>query len=405
MLLAFGRRHNVRSDGTRMRATWHTFAMESDDISPTFRMWRIYICGWVAYFLLLGIALQLDDLRQGRFNAYAATAILKSAPHAIFLALLWPLSGYLERRRPVVWLVILIHICGALLYGLTCYMLLWFLIGVRQPLMWYVWPLLYAIMTYCVIAAMFHIVRMSVARRREVAAAQLAHTLLVTSEMTALRNKLNPHFLFNTLHSIIALTRRNPGAAETALFRCADMLRYVLDTEKQGVDLVTLNEELQFVRDYLELEGLRLGSRLRVDWELDETAGDCTLPALSLQPLVENSIKHAINPYSRPGRIMIRTHFDERTRILTLTVGDDGPGAEPNTLGTSTGVGIRTLKRRLALEHGMHGTLAVATAPGAGFVVTMSIPLAHDEFKLSQEQRVAKRRSAESSSQDHGQRL
>jgi sensor histidine kinase YesM len=139
---------------------------------------------------------------------------------------------------------------------------------------------------------------------------------------------------------------------------------------------------LQFVRDYLDLESLRLGPRLQVDWELDEKAGHCLLPALSLQPLVENSIKHAINPYRRPGRILIRTNLDEQAGALTLTVGDDGPGADPDAFKVSPGLGIRTLVRRLELEHGVRGTLSVQTAPGAGFVVTMSIPLAEDEFKL-----------------------
>lgn len=354
--------------------------MDSIDTASTSRMWRIYICGWLAYLLLLGVALQLDGLRQGKFDAHVATALLKSTPHAIFLALLWPLEGYLERWRLAPRAIVAMHACGALLYGGMCYLLLWFLIGVREPAAWYFWPLLYAAMTYCVVAALFHIVRMEHARRRQSAAAQLAHHLLVTSEMSALRNKLNPHFLFNTLHSIIALTRKHPAAAETALFQCSDMLRYVLDTEKRGVDLVTLDDELQFVRDYLELERLCLGPRLRVDWDLDEKARDCAVPALSLQQLVENSIKHAINPHGRPGRILIGTRLDERTGVLTLTVSDDGPGTEPGAFKTSRGLGIRTLERRLALEHGVRGALTVQTAPGAGFVVTMSIPRAADEF-------------------------
>lgn len=359
--------------------------MEPDDSPSSLPIWRVYICAWVAFLLLLGVALQLDDLRQGRFDAYVVSAILKSTPHAVFLALLWPLSGYLARKGMAVRFMFLIHACGALLYASMCYLMMRFVIGVQQSPAWYFWPLLYSTTTYCVIAAMFHIVRMEHARRRQAAAAQLAHHLLVTSEMSALRNKLNPHFLFNTLHSIIALTRKSPEAAETALFQCSDMLRYVLDTEKRGVDLVMLNDELQFVRDYLELESLRLGPRLRVDWELDDKAGGCMLPALSLQPLVENSIKHAINARSRPGRILIRTQLNDQTQVLTLTVGDDGPGADPDAFRSSAGLGIRTLERRLKLEHGMRGTLAVETAPGAGFVITMSIPLAENEFTPNRE--------------------
>jgi LytS/YehU family sensor histidine kinase len=234
-------------------------------------------------------------------------------------------------------------------------------------------------MGYGVIATTFHMVRTNAARRRQEVAMQQAHALLVATELNALRSKLNPHFLFNTLHSIIALTRRDPNAAETALFQFSDMLRYVLDTEKTGNDRVTLDDELRFVRDYLELESLRLGPRLKVDWELDDAASGQMLPALSLQPLVENSIKHAFNPHSRPGRLLIRTRLDESTGTLVLSVGDDGPGADIVRVRASNGLGLRTVERRLQLEYGMDEGLAIDTAPGAGFVVTMAIPLAAND--------------------------
>jgi LytS/YehU family sensor histidine kinase len=218
-------------------------------------------------------------------------------------------------------------------------------------------------------------VRANAARRRQEVATQQAHALLVATELNALRSKLNPHFLFNTLHSIIALTRKDPNAAETALFQFSDMLRYVLDTEKTGNDRVTLDDELRFVRDYLELESLRLGARLHVDWELDDAASSHLLPALSLQPLVENSIKHAFNPHSRPGRLLIRTRLDAHTGRLVLSVGDDGPGADIGRVRASNGLGLRTVERRLQLEYGTEEGLAIDTAPGAGFVVTMAIPV------------------------------
>ncbi|MTV36306.1 sensor histidine kinase [Duganella radicis] len=339
-------------------------------------MWCIYVCGWAAYLLLVGLALQLDELRQGRFDTRVVMALLKSTPNAMLLALLWPLSGYLESMRLALWRIFLIHLCCALFYSVTCYLLIWFLLGLRQEPAWYVWPALYAMMTYFVIAAMFHMVRADNARRRQTSAAQLAQNLAVESEMNALRNKLNPHFLFNTLHSIIALTRKSPGAAEAALFQFSTMLRYILDTEKRGCDQVTLNDELGFVRDYLELESLRLGPRLQVEWDLDDDINGCTLPALLLQPLVENSIKHAFNPHSRPGKIVIRTSVDELTQTLYVRVADNGPGTDPVALGQSNGLGIRTLARRLELEYGARGTLAIKTAPREGFMVTISMPLA-----------------------------
>jgi signal transduction histidine kinase len=347
--------------------------------TPTTRMWRNYACGWLAYMLLLVAMLRLADTNPNGFDWRSTMQLLWNVPQALLLALHWPLSGWMERRNVSCVTRGLIHIVGAPTFAILSYALPALISGTKQPLPFYVWPMLYSMMEYGVIATTFHMVRANAARRRQEAAVQQAHALLVATELNALRSKLNPHFLFNTLHSIIALTRKDPNAAETALFQFSDMLRYVLDTEKTGNDRVTLDDELRFVRDYLELESLRLGSRLKVDWELDDNAGGHVLPALSLQPLVENSIKHAFNPHSRPGRLLIRTRVDERRRTLVLSVGDDGPGADIGRVRASNGLGLRTVERRLQLEYGTLDALAIDTAPGAGFVVTMAIPLAAND--------------------------
>jgi sensor histidine kinase YesM len=343
------------------------------DNPPTSRMWRLYACGWLAYLTLLVVALQADDLRRGHFRPAALMEIVWTVPHAIVLAALWPISGWIERRRFTTPRAAAVHVAGALAFASLELVLLMFRFGRDQQAAWFIWPVLFTTMAYALIATVFHMVRMNRSRARQAVAIERAHALLVASELGALRSKLNPHFLFNTLHSIIALTRRDPAAAETALFQFSDMLRYVLDTEKAGSDRVALDEELDFVRDYLELESLRLGPRLNVEWELDARAGHHALPALSLQPLVENSIKHAFNPHSRPGRLSIRTHVDAGG-VLKITVGDDGPGADPAAVRASTGLGIRTVARRLQLEYGARGGLDIDTAPGAGFAVTMAIP-------------------------------
>jgi sensor histidine kinase YesM len=350
--------------------------METADhpTSSTARMWRLYACAWVVYMMLLGVVFQLDDLRMGRVNWLTVVEMLWTVPYGVIFALLWPLSGWIERKRLSTSAAAAVHICGAMaLVGTDLFMLV-SRHGAHQPMSWYIWPLLYITMGYAMIATIFHMVRANAARQRQAAAIERAHALLVASELNALRSKLNPHFLFNTLHSIIALTRKDPAAAETALFQFSDMLRYVLDTEKSGSDRVALDEELDFVRDYLELESLRLGPRLHVEWDLDARAGHHALPALSLQPLVENSIKHAFNPHSRPGRLSIRTQLDALRGTVTITVGDDGPGADLAAVHVSNGLGIRTVARRLQLEYGARGGLDIVTSPGAGFAVTMAIP-------------------------------
>jgi LytS/YehU family sensor histidine kinase len=151
-------------------------------------------------------------------------------------------------------------------------------------------------------------------------------------------------------------------------------LRYVLETEKSGVDMVRLEDELQFVHDYLDLEALRLGNRLSVDWQVDDNAKSHLVPALSVQPLVENSIKHAFNPRVQKGVLTISARLDAAQQQLSIAVSDDGPGCDLAAVSQSTGLGVRTVERRLKLEYRERATFDIATAPRAGFRVQMVIP-------------------------------
>ncbi len=344
-------------------------------------MWRIYILAWLAYAVFLSFADQLDNVTRGHFDAVRGLVTFGGLlPSALLLSLAWPLTGILERKGYALFKVLGIHVAAAIGFALLAQGTFWVLFPVNRTLNWYVWPLLYHIMTYLLGAGIFHLIRAGDKAHRQALAMKDAQNLVIASELSALRNKLNPHFLFNTLHSIIALTQRNPAAAETALFQFSSMLRYVLDTERSGSDRVTLDAELDFVRDYLELEQLRLGERLHVEWDLDEDAGDHPVPALSLQPLVENSIKHAFNPHSRPGVLQIRTRRDAASGLLTMTVLDTGPGADPATIAASPGLGLRTVERRLQLDYGSRAALRVKSAPGNGFCVSVTIPSAREEL-------------------------
>lgn len=337
-------------------------------------MWIVYIGAWLVYAVVIALASQTEDLLAGRFNASLVVRSLASlAPSALLLSLAWPLTGWMERRRLALVQRCVIHLAMALGVAAVAHLMLTLRLPAPRPFSWHVWPYMYNVMSYALVAGIFHTVRVNAAAQRQALTAQQTRTLLVAAELGALRSRLNPHFLFNTLHSIIALTQRNPAAAETALFQFSDMLRYVLDTERAGVDRVTLDAELDFVRDYLELEGLRLGERLRVEWDLDPDAGGHLLPALTLQPLIENSIKHAFNPHSRPGLLRIASRRDAHG-MLHLTVGDDGPGATQEAIASSGGLGLRTIARRLELDYPERARLAVASQPGAGFTVTVTLP-------------------------------
>lgn len=218
------------------------------------------------------------------------------------------------------------------------------------------------------------------ARAVTLAAAQ-AEAALARAELAAISGQLNPHFLFNTLNVVIALTRRDPAGAEQALLQFAQMLRYVLAAQREAFERVTLEEELEFVRSYLALESRRLGPRLRVDWDIDPaTLGD-EVPPLSLQPLVENAVRHAVAPRSEGACVSIRA---ARTAdgALSLAVSDDGPGCDtaaveaprPPGLRRDGGVGLAALRRRFALDFDGRARLHIRSAPGAGFHVDLIIP-------------------------------
>jgi signal transduction histidine kinase len=196
--------------------------------------------------------------------------------------------------------------------------------------------------------------------------------LRMRAELAALRGQLNPHFLFNTLHTLTALVRRDPDTAEHALERFGDMLRYVLDVKRSQREDVTLADELAFVRTYLSLEQLRLGDRLRVVEDIDPEALDCTLPSLTLQPLVENAIKYGIATRANGGSLEIMARFSGD--MLHLEVSDDGPGARRDVLDVATGVGLRAVRQRLETRYRGRATFGVTTAPGEGFIARVAVP-------------------------------
>jgi len=219
------------------------------------------------------------------------------------------------------------------------------------------------------------------AREREAAAVR-AEALRARAELHALRARLDPHFLFNTLHSVTALVRADPAGAERALERFADLLRHVLDAERGGREDVPLADELAFVRAYVDLERLRFGDRLRVTESVDPEALECAVPALTLQPLVENAIRHGIAPLARGGTLRLAAAFDGDA--LVLEVADDGAGADPSAgsgqaaAGASRpgGIGLATVRQRLATRFPGRASAEVVTAPGEGFLVRLRMPAA-----------------------------
>jgi len=227
------------------------------------------------------------------------------------------------------------------------------------------WELIQGLIICGLQSAVFHIVRIFAELREKDAAASRA-------EMQALRGQLDPHFLFNSLHSITALVREDPRRAEDALLQFSALLRRVLNVKRDSTDEIPLADEMRFVDDYLAIERLRLGDRLRVSCEVTDEARACRLPAFSVQPLVENALHHAIAPRRDGGSLTIRGAV--RDGRLEIAVADDGPGADPAAVAVAPGVGLSVIRERLRVRHGENATLTIATAPGKGFRAILALP-------------------------------
>jgi sensor histidine kinase YesM len=196
--------------------------------------------------------------------------------------------------------------------------------------------------------------------------------LRVGAELRTLRAQLNPHFLFNAIHSLIALTRQDSAAAEAGLEQLGALLRYSLREVRENEQEVLVKDEWAFVNDYLALEHLRLGDRLRVETCVDPNALDQPMLPVLLQPLVENAVRHAVASRAAGGRVSIALR--QAGGALVFEVTDDGPGADPRSVERSPGFGLRSVRQRVISRYGAAASLSIAAAPGEGFVARVTIP-------------------------------
>jgi two-component system, LytTR family, sensor kinase len=234
------------------------------------------------------------------------------------------------------------------------------------------WQWVLGVLLYGVIAAASYAVRGTLTARDLRTAAERSEKLRAQAELAVLRAHINPHFLFNTLHSVTTLLRGDPARAEAGLERLSDLFRYVLRLDRQRVELVTLEDEWQFAESYLWLERMRMGDRLTVDASLDDDALACAVPPFTLQPLVENAVRHGLSPKTSGGTVRVTAR--EAGGELRIEVSDDGVGADPARVGDGAGIGVRAVRQRLEARHGPRARTDISSRPGAGFSVILTLP-------------------------------
>jgi len=198
--------------------------------------------------------------------------------------------------------------------------------------------------------------------------------LLLEARLDALQRQINPHFLFNTLNSIASLVRMKPEMAREMTVKLANILRALL---KDHDTYVPFRDELAFTDDYLDIEVVRFGpEKLRVEKEIDPRTLDVQVPSILLQPLIENSIKHGLEPRLNGGTVTLRSRL-EGDRVF-IEVADDGVGMGNRPVSSlrreGAGIGMKNVQERLEVLYGNQARFEVVSNPGRGTIVSIEIP-------------------------------
>jgi two-component system LytT family sensor kinase len=203
--------------------------------------------------------------------------------------------------------------------------------------------------------------------------------LLLEARLDALQRQINPHFLFNTLNSITSLVRVQPELAREMIVKLANILRVLL---KDREAFVPLSEELAFTDDYLDIEVVRFGEKLKVVKEIAPDTLDIVVPGMLLQPLIENSIKHGLEPRISGGTVTLRSRRTD-DGMLIIEVEDDGVGissegdsrSSMREPGQGTGIGMRNVRERMEVQYGALGSIEINSRPGRGTKVILRMPI------------------------------
>jgi len=215
----------------------------------------------------------------------------------------------------------------------------------------------------------------------EISELEQQRKLVREAEIRALQAQINPHFLFNSLNTIISYTRTSPETASRLLVKLAEFFRTNLNSARETVPL---SAELEHCRAYIALESARFEERIKVSFAVDEGVLDCRLPPLALQPLVENALKHGILPREEGGEVTITARGDRQG--VRIEVRDNGVGMSPaqlaslfaegaeRPLGKGAGIALKNVNARLVALYGAVSSLEVESVPGAGTTVQFTVP-------------------------------
>ena len=197
--------------------------------------------------------------------------------------------------------------------------------------------------------------------------ASMLEAKLAQAELDALKMQLQPHFLFNTLNSISVLVHKDPESADEVITKLSELLRLTLD--KFGRKKVGLKEEIEFIESYLDIQKIRYNDKLIVEMTIAQDTIDFEVPALILQPIIENSVKYGVEPASEQILISIKSYCNEQG--LTIEIKDTGKGLDKNL---NEGTGIKNIKARLEQIYNRNDLFLIKNLPEGGVRVMIIIP-------------------------------
>src|SRR5687767_3277055 len=195
--------------------------------------------------------------------------------------------------------------------------------------------------------------------------------LLMSARVEALASQINPHFLFNTLTSISSLIRSKPETARMLIVKLSGLLRRLLRSQEH---FVTLREELEAIDEYLDIESIRFGPKLRIEKSIDPASLEIVVPSMLLQPLVENSIKHGLSPKIGEGRITIKSVREKGHAIIDVIDNGVGVSSARAERVQAGGIGLRNVNERLRVIYGANYQLQLDSVPGEGTCARIIIP-------------------------------
>jgi two-component system LytT family sensor kinase len=327
---------------------------------PFFAIWVLYAMVYAHYRLSAAVVTSLISMGTASLLGIAAWHVCQRWPWPLHLDLkFYLLQIFFASLYSILWSIVAFGL-ESLRRGTSPWDF-W-----RAPFLG--WQLLMGIWLYGLIAGVSYSVQTRNRLYEKETMAARAEALAAKARLDAIRSRLNPHFLFNALHTLAALVKFQPDMAENAIERLGDMLRYAL--KEDGRELVEFAEEYEFTRQYIVFEQLRYEDRLQVDLQIDPESFHFDVPPFSLQTLAENAVHHAISVRPQGGSIWIRCSCQKGK--LIISVRDDGPGdgADP---GQSHQFGLRSLRERLCAAFGPSAELTVQNGR-EGFEACFVVP-------------------------------